>query len=751
MLCVLGAPGACARTSLEGTEPGEAKVTRKAPEGEGRPGTAEPAVGDATAAEPLEWIELVRAKQWAEAAEAIDALDEPERDRPDVRYVRARVAMELADHAGAATLLEGLEQQLPMFSSEIAEQRARCELEVGPYDRAAAYFIREGSPRALLQAAAALRRAGELARARQLTDRVLASLRKLRSRSERERLEIEARALRAELAEQQGHKRQAIADLRWLSIAAPTSPQAAGVDERLEKMAAPPLTGKQRLERAVHMAKQGLVEQTERELERIELGAQIAKAQILRTRAWALYSSRRDYALASELLEKAVSLGSPEPVRDLFYAARARSRANEDERAAGMYADLARRFPKSGYAEQARFLGARLLYIGGEWDEAAVAYTEYLRRHGKRGRFAEEAEYERAVSWLAGGAHDEARKAFDGFVARERDVRRRATLRQLAGVAALGQKDTDAAAERFEAVIREAPLSFAALMSASRLRQLERSVPPLLELGDAGPPGPPLEVELPPKVEKLIALGLDGDAEREITGHEGALRARYGARASEALCEAYGQVAGAERRYRVAQSAVTAAELNATPLPGRRWAWECVYPRPYPRVIETVQAAWNVPAELLYAVIRQESGFRETVVSPADAVGLMQMIPPTAIRVASELEVDYHPDLLRSPGYNLNFGAYYLRKMLDTFGGSVPLALAAYNAGPIALSRWLEGGERLPLDLFVARIPYDETRNYVNRVIGNYARYTYLHGGPPAVPSLPLDLPQGHRAPPDAY
>jgi soluble lytic murein transglycosylase len=83
------------------------------------------------------------------------------------------------------------------------------------------------------------------------------------------------------------------------------------------------------------------------------------------------------------------------------------------------------------------------------------------------------------------------------------------------------------------------------------------------------------------------------------------------------------------------------------------------------------------------------------------------------------------------------------------FQGNLPLALAAYNAGPAAVSRWLESGESLPLDIFVARIPYAETRGYVHHVLTNLQRYAYLAGDP--LPELELEIKKGMRAPPDAY
>jgi soluble lytic murein transglycosylase len=158
-----------------------------------------------------------------------------------------------------------------------------------------------------------------------------------------------------------------------------------------------------------------------------------------------------------------------------------------------------------------------------------------------------------------------------------------------------------------------------------------------------------------------------------------------------------------------------------------------------------------LPPELMYAVMRQESGFRPAVVSPAGAVGLMQLLESTASALATELGIEYSADKLSNPPYNLELSARYLRKLLDMFGGNVALAVAAYNAGPQAVTRWLESAETLELDVFVARIPFDETRGYVERVLGNVARYAYLSGGEAQVPRLELQLEKGLRAPADAY
>lgn len=130
---------------------------------------------------------------------------------------------------------------------------------------------------------------------------------------------------------------------------------------------------------------------------------------------------------------------------------------------------------------------------------------------------------------------------------------------------------------------------------------------------------------------------------------------------------------------------------------------------------------------------------------------MLQLMPATGLRLAQELGLQFEPARLVEPPLNVRLGARYLRKLLDWFGGNVALAAASYNAGPSAVQRWLSSSAGLELDLFVARIPYEETRAYVERVVGNHARYRYLAGGEAAVPRVGLALPSIDLSGQDLY
>ena len=134
------------------------------------------------------------------------------------------------------------------------------------------------------------------------------------------------------------------------------------------------------------------------------------------------------------------------------------------------------------------------------------------------------------------------------------------------------------------------------------------------------------------------------------------------------------------------------------------------------------------------ALIRQESLFEAQAVSPAGARGLMQVMPETGRALAEAAGWrDYSPEILDVPAINLHFGAGYLDARLRQFEGFWPAVLASYNAGPEAVTEWWEFPERtLDPELWVDRIPYRETRDYVKKVLAQYAMYRRLYDNPRA-------------------
>ena len=147
-----------------------------------------------------------------------------------------------------------------------------------------------------------------------------------------------------------------------------------------------------------------------------------------------------------------------------------------------------------------------------------------------------------------------------------------------------------------------------------------------------------------------------------------------------------------------------------------------------------VEPAW------VYAVIRQESGFRPNARSPVGALGLMQIMPATGRQIAQELQdstSDPNPTLL-DPSRNIRYGAHYLRQMLNRLQDNPVLATAAYNAGPGKAAQWLPS-VATPADLWIETIPYRETRAYVQRVLEYRAIYQRRLSA--TTPESPAPLP----------
>ncbi|WP_416365368.1 transglycosylase SLT domain-containing protein [Sphingobium sp. JS3065] len=155
---------------------------------------------------------------------------------------------------------------------------------------------------------------------------------------------------------------------------------------------------------------------------------------------------------------------------------------------------------------------------------------------------------------------------------------------------------------------------------------------------------------------------------------------------------------------------------------------ESAFPRvPVP---SEAQSNWT----MVHAIARQESQFDRQIVSHAGARGLMQLMPGTAREQAGKLGLSYDASALNDPSYNIMLGSSYFQRMLNYYGGSYPLAVAAYNAGPGNVNRWIaaNGDPRLPgADMlrWIEQIPLFETRNYVQRVLENAVVYEAMNPG----------------------
>jgi len=147
---------------------------------------------------------------------------------------------------------------------------------------------------------------------------------------------------------------------------------------------------------------------------------------------------------------------------------------------------------------------------------------------------------------------------------------------------------------------------------------------------------------------------------------------------------------------------------------------------------------------VLYGLIRQESRFVTDVRSSVGASGLMQLMPATARWTARKIGQPYTPAMINDSDVNLRLGATYFKLVLDDFGGSLAMATAAYNAGPNRPRRWREGAVMEPA-AWAETIPFNETRDYVKKVLSNSVYYAALLGTPAPTLKARLGPPIGPR------
>jgi len=153
------------------------------------------------------------------------------------------------------------------------------------------------------------------------------------------------------------------------------------------------------------------------------------------------------------------------------------------------------------------------------------------------------------------------------------------------------------------------------------------------------------------------------------------------------------------------------------------------YPFPYKEIIFAEAARNNIDPLLVAAIIRTESHFSSEAESRMGARGIMQIMPETGRWAAGKMNLkDFHPDDLYETETNIKIGCWYLNNLSQEFKGNKILVVAAYNGGRGNVKDWLEKERWTGEHATIEQIPFKETRQYVRKVMKNYAWYRYLYG-----------------------
>lgn len=286
------------------------------------------------------------------------------------------------------------------------------------------------------------------------------------------------------------------------------------------------------------------------------------------------------------------------------------------------------------------------------------------------------------------------------------------------------QKKPAQAAAQYTRVMNEDPWSYYGWLSSERLAVMQKADLPAPSSTAMPEASSLIDAQLPTTNKAFVRatlfwqLGLDELASR-------ALRAVPvpAANADALLLAQLFHLLGDDYRCQQIIRSRFASELKQR---GDPLVLQLAYPEAFANFVEVNAQRFHVQPELVWGVMRQESTFRQLAVSPANAQGLLQLIPRTAQRVALNLGEPPPPTFVQ-PELNIHLGTAYLSLLEDSFYGHPALTAAAYNAGPLAVDHWLLRLRDLPFDVFVEEIPFRETRDYVKKVMANYAAYRRLY------------------------
>jgi soluble lytic murein transglycosylase len=275
------------------------------------------------------------------------------------------------------------------------------------------------------------------------------------------------------------------------------------------------------------------------------------------------------------------------------------------------------------------------------------------------------------------------------------------------------------------------PDYYYAMLARQRLAVLAKqpAAPPAPALNAAqDQPAPQLTGELPENDTHLIKARLLANAAlNEYIGPEiraGANSDEWGALAQAEIYVSFGEYTRALQSMK--HSGISFYTLPMEQVPAIYW--HLLFPQPYWQELVADSGTTGLDPYLVASLIRQESEFNAGAVSPANAYGLMQLLPMVGKAAAKKHGLKrFSTAQLLDPSVNLELGTANLKQVLDRFGGQVEYALAAYNAGDTPVRQWLASNDYKDVPEFVESIPYTETREYVQSILRNREMYRALY------------------------
>lgn len=469
------------------------------------------------------------------------------------------------------------------------------------------------------------------------------------------------------------------------------------------------------------------------------------------------YTKLRKHADSTPWYDRVISecKNDPNYIRALYRGGRGYWNAGKKDDAYRLFERMWQEFPKHSYADDGMYFASRILTEQSKPDEARKLLERQVRTY-PNGDMASDAHWQFVRSHFAEKKYAEAIAYIDALPATgELDLYTlgrlayfRARAHQLAG-------NLEEAKAGYQAVVRDFPIGYYALYALNRLADIAdrdgKSGNDVCKVDNGAlcslistTAGQPISVD--DKMASNLAfqrgiamlqVSLDGFAQLEFNR----LRADIDQDPERlwtlaALLDAAGAY---PYSHNIARRDIEDWETHY-PDRARAQRWHVAYPAPFEEPVRRWAKKRDMPAELVWGIMREESGFNPRVRSWAGAIGLMQVMPTTA---ASSAKKDgftgFSTNMLTNPDDALRVGTAYLSELADNANKHPVLMIAGYNGGWGNVGRWLKDPDSTDLDLWVEDIPYGQTRNYTKRVLRSMWIYSWLHGDV-RVPRFPMTV-----------
>ena len=390
-------------------------------------------------------------------------------------------------------------------------------------------------------------------------------------------------------------------------------------------------------------------------------------------------------------------------------------------------AEMESRFPQSPWLAEALFSSGNMYLLRRDYGLAVNYYSTLATRFPSSKNAA-------AAHWRAGwlsyrqGLYPDAAHLFDEQIRLYPEAKETVSALYWRGRLYETQDHKPERAEaNYRAIVRAYQHYFYAQMARQRMAALGNAQQPAPQPqldGIQAPPVPVLQESFPAesphlaKARLLANAGLNDYIAREIAADPDSTT--WSALAEAQIYASYGETFRAMRALKRALPYAATASIKSIPLP----YWRILFPEPYWSAIKEEAAKNNLDPYLVASLIRQESEFNPSAISPANAYGLMQLLPSVGRALAHQEGITgFQTYQLLDPATNIRLGTRYLRQTLNKFGGVTEYALAAYNAGDERVVDWQAAGPYQGIDEFVESIPFTETREYVESILRNIEMY----------------------------